>query len=223
MRTEPAARAIQRMRQDGLRPVLRRAVEEVVPRIWLHEVHVWYVIRLDQERPRPPLPQGCTLQRATADDLPLLEQLPEPDVTGARRRMAEGHELWLVMEDGRPKFRVWTFYGEAPVYAARGGVLPLRPDVVNLEDAMTAHEARGRGLAASGYAAVFDVIATDGRGPTVIGKPPRDNVANRRAMEKAGFTAVAEMTFRRTGPRQQVRVVPFGESIEAWLAASLMR
>lgn len=115
----------------GLRQTVAYAVELHLPRVWLHEAHIWYAVELDAPRARPPLPSGFRLLRATRADLPLLERLADANVPQAHDRMDDGADLWFVVEanTGEPVFRVWSFYRTAPVTAARGGVLALPPDV----------------------------------------------------------------------------------------------
>lgn len=219
-----AAKVAARVRRDGVRGTLSHALEVIGPRLNLAEMHIWYAVELDRDRPRPPLPPGFRQLRATQEHLPLLERLAG-DVSQGRTRMESGADLWFVIEEGSgdPVFRVWTFYDQAPVYAAPGGILSMPPGVVNLEDAITSARVRGLGIAPAGYAAVFDQVAKERAGTTMVAKPPEENAPQRRAMEKAGFRPFARQRFVRRGPYERVLITPYGEGLAAWLAAEMTR
>ena len=92
-----------------------------------------------------------------------------------------------------------------PAIAAPGGQLQLSAGTVCLEDSVTAAPARGRGIGPAAWSAIADALGDEGQ-RHIITKVAVDNVPSRRAVEKAGFDAVALMHFRRFGPRSRTWV-----------------
>ncbi len=123
----------------------------------------------------------------------------------ARERLRDANDLWLVLEHDRALFSCWIFRDGTPVIAAPGGQLPLPAGTVCLEDSVAAAAARGRGIAPAAWSAIADTLAEEGQ-EHMITKVAVDNAPSRRAVEKAGFDAVALMHFRRIGPRSRTRV-----------------
>jgi len=225
-----ASRARLAMRRHGLREVARIAVLRVWMNVYVDERHVWLALRLSQPRPRLDLPPGYDLLRASSRDIPLLSQLGV-DRPRAGRRLAEGHELWLMRHGADVVYSGWVFHGLAPTVAAPSGWVPLPRAVANPEDVVTSPLHRGRGLASAAYTKIFDDLARDGRATAVVGKIPVGNTANRRAVQKTGWREFAVVHFRRLGPwrRATVHPLPLDEGLlqarapelTAWLAAAL--
>jgi GNAT superfamily N-acetyltransferase len=178
----------------------------------MREQHVWYRLMVgDSSRPRVALGCDLTLVRAGIDDLWLLEQLPAVGAFKARLRLASRAQLWLVRDGDRAAFSCWTFAERAPVLAARGGWLGLPPAVVVLEESVTSPDYRGRNIAPAAWSGIADQLASEGV-TMMITKVAEDNIASRRAVEKAGFREGAIMRARRLGPSWHVAIEP----LAAW-------
>ncbi|MEQ9336654.1 MAG: GNAT family N-acetyltransferase, partial [Miltoncostaeaceae bacterium] len=188
----------------------------------------WYRLALaDPERPRRPLPDGLSLRRASAEDLALLEQLPDdaaittftPGLAADRR--GAGHELWLVTDGQRVAFACWIFRGTAEVAGAPGGGAPMPPGTVMLEDSITSPDFRGRGVAPAAWAAIADALAAEGpaRMYTTV---ENVNIPSCTAVEKAGFRTVATMTVAGRPPRRlafRVHMQDGHDGGDGWLGA----
>jgi RimJ/RimL family protein N-acetyltransferase len=198
------------VRRRGVRGTLRRAQERLSPMTGWHDEFVFYALDVtDARRPRPPLADGLALRRGTREDVPVLAQLPaDLQVTSmtpeiVRARLQSDALLWLVMDGPRLAFSCWNFLGQGPLIGAQGGDRPIPPDVVMLEDSISSPHVRGRGVAPAARAAIADYHAREGRG-SMVTKVAVENVAVQRALEKAGFGAVAHM--HRSGPIWRMRV-----------------
>jgi RimJ/RimL family protein N-acetyltransferase len=215
-----ARKAVQRHGPAGIAKIAR---DRILRRVRLHEAHVWYALDLNGERPRRDLPEGLELRRAATDaELAAIERLPGADpVAILRRGIAGGHELWMVADGDRPAFACWLQYRRAPLYAARGGSFELPADMVCLEDSVTSPNHRGRGIAPAAWGRLADIAAGTGF-KTMITKVETDNVASRRAVEKAGFRAVATMRLDRRGARTRVAVAALDSAFGAELASRIL-
>ncbi len=183
----------------------------------LAEDHVWFLLDVTAERPRPPLPAGLTLMRPARSDLALLRQLTTVIPAVARERIDAGNDLWLVLDGDRMLLNMWVFRGSTPAIAAPHGRLRLPPETVCLEDVEAVAAARGRGIAPAAYAAVADSLATEGK-RWVLNKTTVDNDSARRAVGKVGFQAVALMHFRRSGRRSRTTIEPLAGAGAAFFA-----
>jgi GNAT superfamily N-acetyltransferase len=190
------------LRRDGALGVMRRVAKRAWSYAVLFEDHVWFVLDTDAERPRPSLAPGLRLTRPTSVDLSLLEQSRSVVPRQARARLDAGNDLWLVLEGDRLLFSAWIFRGQTPTIAVPSGQLLLPSDTVCLEDSEAAPAARGRGIAPAAWAAIADAVAAEGK-RWIITKVAVENTSSRRAVEKAGFEAVALMHVRRRGPRSR--------------------
>jgi GNAT superfamily N-acetyltransferase len=208
------------LRRYGVRGVLRAAPARIWGRVALSESHVWYELDPVGVRPQRSMPQNLTLRRGDERDLPLLGELPTISLVEARVRIRDGNDLWLVLEDGRPLFSCWIFRRLTPVLAAPGGQLQLPAGTVCLEDSVTAAPARGRGIGPAAWSAIADALA-DERQRHIITKVAVENAPSRRAVEKAGFDAVALMHFIRIGPRSRTRVEVLDGNRGSFIAESL--
>jgi hypothetical protein len=214
--------------QSAPAPLLRRPVGEVARAAWsrakpalrLEEEHVWLARDLD-ELPELPLPEGAELRRATVDDLALAADAGR-DPALVQRYIEAGHELWMLVHDGRAAFSAWIFHGTAPAIAARGGWLELPPGVVCMEDSLTHPDYRGRGFAPGAALGMFRAVRDSGI-DHVVTKIELSNDSSRRAAAKAGFYEVATMRFTRIGPHSRTRLAEVRGDVGAQLAASLER
>lgn len=218
------------VRRDGVGQVLRRAAGRALVRLYVRESHVWVALRLAEERPRPALAAGYLLSRGGVADVPALHELGV-DVQQAARRLAHGAELWLIRYGQDIVYSGWVFHGSAPTIAGPHGQVRLPPGSVNPEDMVTSPSHQGRGLASAAYSLIFDDLQRTGRADRVLGKVPLNNVANRRAVQKAGWLEFAVVHFSRVGPwrRTTVRALPSehgslppdAAELTAWLTAAM--
>lgn len=216
-------------RRHGVTGSLLRAVSvtrrELGRHITLHEQHVWYMRDLSVSGSPPQWPENIELSKLSEDGVPYLSQLATVGRMEARRRLTQGAELWLAREGSQAVFACWIFRKRAPVLAARGGWLELPDGVVCLEDSVTSPAYRGRGIAPAAWNRVADELRHDGS-KTIITKVASDNVPSRRAVERAGFRAVATMTFNRCGLNTRVKIddmIERGDRIANYLIARLSR
>jgi ribosomal protein S18 acetylase RimI-like enzyme len=201
------SRAARALRLHGPAGMARIAGRRAGRRLRADESHVWYGLDVNGERPRRELPDGLELRKAADPDLASVEQLPgaEP-VSAMRRGLSQGHELWIVCEGDRTAFVCWVHLSTAPVLAAPRGMLELPAGVACLEDSVTSPDYRGRGVAPAAWCGIADALAASGY-KSMITKVETDNVASRRAVEKAGFVEIATMRLARRWPITRVSVV----------------
>lgn len=221
----PVQRVRQGLKRHGVRGSASIALVKAKPVRAHSATYVWYELALQGERPRRELSGTLELRAASPEDVPLLEQLPADsavtpiDAPGARRRLDEGATLWLVTEEGRVAFACWTFADRAPVWAARGAAVALPAGVVCLEDSHSSPDFRGRGVAPAAWSGIADRLAADGN-TAMVTKVGEANVASRRAVEKAGFRAIATMRMGKRGWSPSLRVAAPDGATPAWLAAA---
>lgn len=209
-------RAVER---HGLRGTLELAIRRAWARAARVERHVWYALDLASMGPAPAIPPGLVLRAGEESDAPLLDELESISSTEAVRRLRAGNALWLVLEGSRPLFSCWIFDRTAPTIAAARGYVPLPADVACLEDSVTAPAARGRGIAPAAWLRIAESLRAVGR-RQLITKVAVDNAPSRRAVEKAGFVAIALMRFRRIGTWKRTSVEVLDRA-SGWLAEAL--
>jgi RimJ/RimL family protein N-acetyltransferase len=196
-------RALRRRGPVGLASAL---FSEAVKQVRLNESHVWYLLTLsDASSDVRPLEGGLILRRAEMRDLPLLDGMQSVSAVGAEHRLQDGNELWMVFGTQELLFCCTIYRARAPVVAAAGGWLGLPSDAVCLEDSETAQGGRGRGIAPAAWSSIAASLAGEGVS-RMITKVGVENVASRRAVEKAGFKPVAVMRFVRRGPLGRTRI-----------------
>ena len=191
--------------RHGLRGTAQRAGRRALRTLVSAESHVWYALDLTCSRPERELAAGVTLRRAGERESRLLDQLPTISPADGAKRIRAGNDLWLALEGDRPLFSCWIFREQTPVLAAPGGQLRLPEGTVCLEDSVTSAAARGRGIAPAAWASIADSLADEGQN-LMITKITVENTPSRRAVEKAGFTSVALMHFRRLGPMRRTSI-----------------
>lgn len=220
-----------RLRAEGLGVTCRLALRRAGQAVWLHELHVWLFMRLDEPRPRPPLLPGLVVRRLGNDpartwsdegafNVAAVAALGV-NVNSAIDRLHRGHQLFVAFDDAdRPAGLVWAFLGECPTVVAAGGWLPLPAGTVNVEDSVVAAEQRGRGLAPGLYNQVFEQLAGQGV-ESVVGKIEVGNTANLRACAKVGWPGVAIIELVKVGGWRRVRVIPCSPRSTTWLAEAI--
>jgi GNAT superfamily N-acetyltransferase len=189
----------------------------------VEEAHIWLALELRAGRPRRELPEGFALRLASDADLDSVEQLPDAGPASAlRRELAPGHDLWIVEAGDRVAFACWVHHHEAPVFAARDGVLRLPAGVCCLEDSATSPDFRGRGVAPAAWSSIATACEAEGF-RVMITKIEADNEPSARALEKAGFTAIARMRLVRRWPTTRVTFSEIEGSVGRDLAQRLAR
>jgi GNAT superfamily N-acetyltransferase len=217
------SRAARAFRLHGPAGVARIAAYRVRRLVVVDETHIWLALELGRKRPRRELAEGFVLRRASEADLGAVERLPDVGSAAAlRRELARGHDLWLVAAGGRVAFACWVHHEEAPVFAARGRVLRLPPGVCCLEDSATSPEFRGRGVAPAAWSSIATSVEAAGY-TVMITKIESDNEPSARALEKAGFAAIARMHFVRRWPHDHVTLSEIQGSVGRELAERLAR
>lgn len=217
------SRLVRVVRRRGVAQTIGFAASQVVRMAYLREAHIWYALNLLGSHPSLALPEGFRLFRAEPVNLPLLAQLPTVGPHEGSRRLQAGADLWLVVEGPAVAFSCWTFHHRLPAIAARHGSIELPPHTVGLEDSVTGSAYRGRGLAPAAWSMVAAIVADDGI-ETMVTKIEENNLPCRRAIEKAGFRAVASMDLERIGGVSRIALRPYeGQGIGPYLAAQLDR
>jgi RimJ/RimL family protein N-acetyltransferase len=216
-RIDRLSSAISRYGLGGLASTVARKARE---RVAFSESHVWYELDLTAPRETRVLEEGLILRPGREADLALLEQLDTVWPERARRRLQDGNDWWLVLDQGAPLFSCWIFRERAPVLAAPQGELALPAGCVCLEDSVTSAAARGRGIAPAAWSAIAASLAQEGQ-RRMITKVTVENVPSRRAVTKAGFVEVAIMHFRRRGIRSGTSVDVLEQDGGAFFAAAL--
>jgi GNAT superfamily N-acetyltransferase len=164
----------------------------------LKEEHVWYELALDGAAAKVATPAGVELVKATEAEIPLAVITgKDPDQT--RARLAEGYDLWLMVEGQKAAFSCWVYRGRTPMLAAKGGWLILPEGIVCLEDSATNPEFRGRGIAPAAWGAIADALHREGLS-FLVTKVEVENAPSRKACLKAGFAEIGLMRLNQLGP-----------------------
>jgi hypothetical protein len=211
------------LHRHGVRGTIGKVVQRVREKVYFDRTWVWYELPLGADRPQSPLPPGLVLTRGGASEASLVNELPSGNEWRARRGLEAGNDLWLVLDEGRPVFACMIFYGSMPTRAARGGWLPLPPDIVFLEDSATSASYRGRGtIAPAAWSQIADRLEKTGA-KSIITKVEENNKVMRWAIVRSGFREIATVHLRRVGFRQRVTVVGTGTAAGDWIAVHLQR
>lgn len=215
-------RARRHRRKYGLAATAARAgqvaFDGVRAAAYMSEAHVWYELDVNGPRPRVPLEPGLDLRQGGPTDIPLLEPLNTIGPQQARRRLADGHDLWFVLDGSRPMFSCSVFYGSMPDISMKSRVLSLPAGTAALEDSMVAPAARGKALGPAAWTLIADVLAA--RGLTrLITKVALSNVPTQKAAIKVGFREVAIVRYRKLGPWFKRTVKPAGNGFASYLAS----
>jgi hypothetical protein len=219
---EEMARVGRAVHRLGLRGSLRFAAARLGRLAYLREAHVWYLLDIESDLERTPLPPGVEIVSAGEADLEMLQDLPTISRRLARRRLREGAELWLAREHHRAVFGCWIFHGRTPALGAPGGWLGLPADTVGLEDVITSPGAHAWAIAPAIWSAVADRLAARSIG-NVVTKIEETNLSCRRAIERVGFRAIASMQLSRIGGHARVALHLHAQSGNGFLAGQLAR
>lgn len=203
-----SARAIERVRsavhRHGFWGLVRWSAARAYGRVHLVEEHHWYALDPGAPRPTLSLPAKLRLVRRAADaPVPWIDNVPILTSAGHQARTAQGGEVWTVQHDEATAFACWIFPRSTPMLAAAGGWFALPGGVICLEDSITSPDFRGQGIAPTAWSLIASKIgASDVR--WIVTKVETENLASRRAVEKAGFEDIGTMRTNRIGWKMRV-------------------
>jgi hypothetical protein len=208
--------------RHGVRGTIGKVVQRARESLYFVRTWVWYELPLGADRLHASLPPGLVLTRGGASEASLLNELPSGNYEWrARRWLGAGNDLWLVLDEGRPVFACMIFHGSTPTRAARGGWLPLPPDVVCLEASSTSTSYRGRGLIGPAAWSQIAYRLEKTGAKSIITHCGEENKVMRWAIVRSGFRQFATVHLRRVGLRQRVTVVGTGTAAHDWIAKHL--
>jgi len=213
--------ALYELRQQGPRALLNKRWTRIRMQFSLDETHVWYELKLNEPRPRPALPPGMRLVRGGFEELPVLRQLPNISDVTARRRLAAGDGLWLVLDGEKLAFACWVFHDAAETPAAPGGRITLPRGIVFVEDSITSPAYRGKAIAPAAWASIGDSLAEAGN-TSLITKVEGTNQAVIQAMKKSGILEIATVHYTRNGPFRRTFVEARPDANAEWLTGQLV-
>ena len=212
------------LHRHGVRGTIGKVKQRARESMYLDRTWIWYELPLGADRPHVSLPPGLVLSRGGASEASLLNELPSGnDQWRARRWLEAGNDLWLVLDEKRPVFACMIFRGSTPTRAARGGWLPLPPDVVCLEASSTSTSYRGRGpIGPAAWSQIADSLEKTGAKSLIthVGLV-EDNKIMRWALVRSGFREIATVHLQRVVLRQRVTVVGTGTAVDNWIAGHL--
>jgi hypothetical protein len=210
------------LHRHGVRGTIGKVEQRAREKLYFDRTWIWYELPLGADRPHASLPPGLVLSRGGASEASLLNELPSGnDEWRARRWLKADNDLWLVLYEGRPVFACMIFRGSTPTRAARGGWLPLPPDVVCLEASSTSTSYRGRGpIGPAAWSQIADRLEKTGA-KSLITQVGEENKIMRWALVRSGFREIATVHLRRVGLRQRVTVVGTGTAADDWIAVHL--
>jgi hypothetical protein len=210
------------LHRHGVRGTIGKVGQRVRESLYIDGTAIWYELPLGADRLHASLPPGLMLTRGGASEASLLHELPLGNKRLARRWLGAGNDLWLVLdEEGRPVFACMSFHGSTPTRAARGGWLPLPPDIVCLEVSSTSTSYRGRGpIGPAAWSQIADRLEKTGA-KSLITHVGEENKIMRWALVRSGFREIATVHLQRVGLRQRVTVVGTGTAADNWIAGHL--
>ena len=209
------------LHRHGVRGTIGKVEQRVRESLYLERTWFWYELPLGADRSHASLPPELVLTRGGASEASLLHELPLGNEWRARRWLGAGNDLWLVLDEGRPVFACMSFHGSTPTRAARGGWLPLPPDVVCLEVSSTSTSYRGRGpIGSAAWSQIADRLEKTGV-ESIITQVGEENKTMRWVLARSGFREIATVHLRRVGLRQRVTVVGTGTATDDWIAGHL--
>jgi L-amino acid N-acyltransferase YncA len=194
------------LRRRGVRAVVIRGLTELRTKFAPNSTHIWYLLDLEAERPRPELPPGYEVEELRADsaELALLEVLGPNARADARARFETKGRLFVACTNGELAFTCWVF-AAIPTLAARSGWYRVREDARGLEYSITVEAHRGRGLAPAVWSQLSDLLEVEGV-TGLLTKVGLTTEATRNAVANSGFVEIAHVTVRRRRGRIRVGV-----------------
>jgi hypothetical protein len=216
------ARVGRAVSRHGFSGTFRLAAWSVSRLAYLREVHVWYRLDLQRDRSAALLPAGMSVSRVSRSQIGALAHLSTVSARAVERRMDRGAEWWLATRQGLPVFACWIFRRQTPLVAVPGGWVDLPVGTVGLDDSTCVDATRARAIAPAVWSAVAANLAEHGV-QAIVTKVEETNLPYRRAIEHAGFRAVASMQVQRIGGRARVQVRSHEEVGAAFLASQFAR
>jgi glycosyltransferase involved in cell wall biosynthesis/GNAT superfamily N-acetyltransferase len=214
------ARVQSQLKQSGIKHTAAVMLDQLKARIALDESHVWYELDLTTRLPDYPLEDRFELCRGTEDDIARFAEIPPVTSYHVRERMRTGADLWYAREGDAVAFFCWTLRHAAPTLASPTGSIPLRPEVVNLEDSTASPEYRRSAVGMGVLSEVARRLRHEGV-TSMVTKVAVDNTPARRWVLKLGFVEVGVATVRRRGRRWSRSVVPTPGHESSWLVRAL--
>jgi len=196
-----------RARRFGVAEAIRITAGKARRLAYSHEAQIWYRLALRRPRPHLQLPEGLLLVRVASDDRRFIDQLPNLTVDDTERRLLVDRDLWVVHDQGRVVFACWICRTNMLVTATRDLEFKLPHQVVGLDDAIGGPLVLAHGIASAAWSGIADALGEDGVS-AVLSKVGENDLPRRRAMEEAGFTAVAALEVLCLGHRFSVQVRP---------------
>ncbi|MDN5864203.1 MAG: GNAT family N-acetyltransferase [Gammaproteobacteria bacterium] len=186
---------------------------------------LWYSLELSRPRAAvaEPLPGIEVLQCNPASVAAVPRSIRSGVLRGWYRLTRAEAELWIARKGETAVASVWVFRDRTPEIAAPGGWLSLPPGHACLEDAVTAPQYRGRGIAAGLWDRVIATLSSQGVA-TVLFRVDEHNRSAIRAAEKVGFRPLATMERKRGWLRSRVEFSGRGgASVPGFLIEQLAR
>lgn len=196
------------VKRHGFATGLRLGVQRARRLAYCYETQVWYHLRLEGPRPRLSLPPALSLVKVGRRDRHFVHQLPNLATDDALGRLAAGRDLWVVHDRGRVLFASWIVRARMEAISTRDIDFALPDRVVGLDDAIGAPAVLGRGIATAAWSQMADAIRAEGM-TAIVSKVGETDLAGRRAMELAGFRAVASVELQRVGRYYWADVRPY--------------
>jgi GNAT superfamily N-acetyltransferase len=218
----PGASVVRTVRRRGLRATARQSLAELRNELLPNATHVWYLLDLQAERPKPVVPAGYVVEEVLpgSAEVALLGVLGPNAEAEAQTRFTQGGRLFIARADDALAFACWVFRA-IPTLAARSGWYRVRDDARGLEYSITVEAHRGHGLAPAVWSQLSDLLEAEGV-TGLLTKVGLTNEASRKAVAKSGFVEIAHVTVRRRRGRIRVDVTlatgPDGARLERELA-----
>ncbi|MGH8161997.1 MAG: GNAT family N-acetyltransferase [Gammaproteobacteria bacterium] len=168
---------------------------------------LWYALDISGPSTASFAPSsGIEVLRCDSDSVAAVPRSIRTGALRSLRRLMHGEaQLWIARTGETAMASVWVFRGRTPAVAAPGGWLSLPPGHACLQDAVTAAQCRGRGIAPDLWVRVAGKLASEGVETVLLQIDERNRPAI-RAAEKAGFRPLATMEWERGWLRSRVRL-----------------
>lgn len=196
------------VKRHGLATGLRLSVQRARRLAYCYEAQVWYHLDLAASRPRLRLPAALALVKVGRCDRHFVLQLPNVATDDADGRLAAGRDLWVVHDNGRVLFASWIVRARMEAISTKDIDFALPEGVVGIDDAIGAPAVLGQGIATAAWSQIADALSLEGV-IAVVSKVRETDLAGRRAMELAGFRAVASVEMQRVGRHYWADVRPY--------------